>query len=186
MSQQNGKKDGYKEVGGIDITGSTLDFSEIRPNKVEIKNFMGANYELWEASGATAIEYRTAVIKCQKLAPNGEVIGLDESFLHEIPTLVSKCLFKANGDGKVSLKGGVPDPKERVSEDIIKGWMNRVQWALFEKLKEISPKLLEEASDEETIEKQIADLQEKLKEIKSKKKERELKNLQGSSLAGSS
>lgn len=180
--EKNGQ---YREVGGIDISGNVLDFSEIRPNRAEIKNFMGADYELWEATGATAIEYRTAIIKCQKTNSTGEVIGLDESFLHQIPALVSKCLFKANGDGKVSLKGGVPEPKDRVSEDTIKGWPNRVQWALFEKLKDISPRLLEEAADEETIEKQIEGLQARLKDMKDRKEERQLKNLQGSSAAGS-
>lgn len=112
-------------------------------------------YLLREASGEAATKWREVVMSATRFNKDGKpsgVQGLSESE----PLLVSLCVFPRDA------KGGWSDRHITVME--VKSWPARVQKDLFERAKKISH-LSEDADTEEAIQKRIAELTERLREI---------------------
>ena len=108
----------------------------------------GKAYVLREASEAAAVQYRDITINGAKMQ-DGKVVGVHGISRAE-PTLVSLCLFEKGDKGEVA-----------VAFATVASWPARVVKDLFENAKRISH-LNEEEETVETLEKQIAALQERL------------------------
>lgn len=157
-----------KKVAGIDISGDTLDFSGVQKREVGINNLYGDSYRLIQASGEVTIAYRAGIVNSQVYDKNGEVVALKDEF-YRIPVhALAKCLFK------VSSNGDTHSSSQPVSEETILAWPPGVQQALFEKLKEITPGLVQEETNEQVLENQIKDMQARLAKMRSN--EDQLKN----------
>ena len=101
-----------------------LDFGDIQPVEVPV-NVGEKHYVLKEASGAAAVSYRNAMLRCTTLGADGRATKVDGMAETE-PYLVSLCLFTTD------------NPSRPVHINVIKSWPSRVQRRLFEKAKEIS------------------------------------------------
>lgn len=160
-------------------------FNQLDPIQVPVK--LGNTwYILLEASGGAAVQYRNAVLRSQRM-DDGKLAGFD-GLADAEPFAVSLCLYKAihegnQADGKPKLKlprdkDDNPDPAHLVPEATIRGWNNRVQKVLFERLQEISE--LDDKGDEAGLVKQIDQLQKRLDRLR----EDAPKNGQHSTTAG--
>lgn len=109
-----------------------LDFGDVTlPLRLPVR-VNGKQYWLYEASGAAAVAYRNACVACTTLGPNGKPSAI-RNIADVEPLLVSLCL---------------KDQDERnVSKTTIMQWPQRVQKALYAKVKTISQ------LDEESAEK---------------------------------
>lgn len=142
-------------------TSDHLIFDDITRREISV-NIDKRKYILIEANGEAVIKWRNSLLKATKLGANGRPTSL-EGIADSEPYLVSLCLFYADADGKLPLdKDGEPDPKFLVPVQKIRKWPNRIQKTLFDTVKDIS-----QLNDEETVEsleKQKADLEERLAE----------------------
>lgn len=134
---------------------STMEFDEeFRSVSVKINNGKGWDYELLEATGDDATQYRNKILSGTRRFPDGSVSvqGIAETE----PFLVSRCLFKRKAEDDTAnwVRCTVKEVKELKSS---------TQKALFERAKEISS--LEEDETEETIE----GLERRLEELRAKK-----------------
>lgn len=102
-----------------------IDLGDLQPIEVPYK-LGGKSYILKEASGDAVCKYRNALMKSAKMGDDLRVTSVD-GIADVEPLLVSLCLFE------VTEKGHRP-----VSTADVRAWPNRVQKALFEKVKEIS------------------------------------------------
>lgn len=145
-----------------------LDFSDL--TAIEEPVPIGKdNFILKEASGDVAIKHRNAIIACSKMT-DGKITGIKG--LPETETkLVSMCLFwNCPENEKLHNK--------EVSEAIIRSWPQRVQKALYKRIKDIS-----EMDDDESLEsliKQRDELNKKIDQLQEDK----LKNEQSDTTAG--
>jgi hypothetical protein len=114
----------------------------------------GSDYILKEANGGIATEYRNATMKGFILGENGKPVRIDGLASIE-PLLVSRCLIKVETDGN----------RAAVPITTIKLWPAKVLKALYQRCKDIS-ELTEEEATEEELEKQIAELQEKIETLR--------------------
>lgn len=100
----------------------TIDLGDI--SLIEVPYRIGGNdYVLKEADGEATCAYRNAVFKATELGPDGTPVRI-RNMADVEPLLVSLCLF--NEDGR------------RIDQNFIRKWPNRIQKALYDKVKEIS------------------------------------------------
>lgn len=122
---------------------STNSFTDLKPNasddftfstKEEVfpVNIDGEDYELREASGNAACQYRDLIIGNLTLGDSGKPQKISHIASAE-PLLVSLCLFKVG-------------EKEHVPQSKVASWPARIQKKLFKKVKEMSD------LDDETVE----------------------------------
>jgi len=111
-------------------------------------------YVLQEAMSDAAVKWRNASIACTKYGADGNPQGFSKLGDLE-PLLVSLCLFEVE-DGS-----GIRKPMQ---ESQVRKWPHRIITSLFDKAKKISK--LDADVSEEDIEKQIAELQAKLAELR--------------------
>lgn len=123
---------------------------DITPQEIPV-TVGGKKYVLREATGDAACRYRNALLKSTKLGPEGKPSHIDGMADVE-PLLVSLCLYEKT------------DPERLVALHLVRSWPSRIQKALFAKVKEISE--LDERDTAETLEKQLAETQRKLAELK--------------------
>jgi len=135
-----------------------LNFEDLTPAEVPV-SIAGRHYVLREATGDAAVKYQNAVTKCSRFT-DGKFSGIQGSLADTQPLLVSLCLFD------VEHLQGSTDPKlvaKPVAEHVIRSWPYRIQRSLFDRAKELSG--LADEETQETLTKQIADLQEKLAKL---------------------
>jgi len=106
---------------------------------------------LVEASGEAVVFYRNFILERTTLK-DGSASKL-RGIADAEPEILSRCLFKVDGD-----------ERKNVSVGTIKSWPNRIQKALFDRLKDISDLDV----DEETVE----DLEKKLEKLRQKEEDR--------------
>jgi hypothetical protein len=117
------------------------------------------DYTLKEASGDAVCKYRNMMLNCMEGLVDGKPSKV-RNIADCDPFLVSLCLF---------------DEKDKhVSLSVVRDWPNRVQVALFEKVKEIS----DMQDEEKTIEQMELELTE------AKRKEESAKNEQSTTQGG--
>ncbi len=87
---------------------------------VEVGQF---KYTLKEATGEAVGKYRDAILDCTKLGPDGKPVSV-KGLSGVEPLLVSMCLMD--------------EENKSVRPSVIQAWPNKIQKALFEKIKEIS------------------------------------------------
>jgi len=171
-----------------DYEHADFDFADLEPVRLSIK--IGKKpFVLCEADGDAGAKYRSAAARSARLN-DGKVIGV-EGIGDIEPLLVSRCLYYADEQGRLRVDDDdKPVRKYLVEEGTIRSWPDRVQKALFNKVKEISG--LDETDTIEKIEKQIANLQKKraklLADKKSEEKDDEVsvpKAMQGTTDSGS-
>ena len=141
----------------------SLDLSEIRFDDltpISIPVTLGAkSYVLKEATGDASTRYKNALMSSTKMGKDGKPSHV-EGLANVEPLLVSLCLFES-----YEVRGG--ELKERpVTESFIRGLPGKIQKKLFEKVKEISG--LSEEDTLETLEKQQAELSEKIAALREK------------------
>lgn len=115
-----------------------LDFRDLQPQSIPVP--IGKEcYRLFEASGDAARVYRNSVLRSTKLGPDGKPVSV-EGLADAEPLLVSKCLYKADGDFNVPTDGnGWPtDPTKLVHQNVIMRWPQRVQKGLYDWVMRVS------------------------------------------------
>lgn len=112
----------------------------------------GEKHVLCEADGAVAEKYKNAILNGVTLS-DGKATSLKNMASVE-SLLVSLCLYRIDGETRI-----------RVGVERIQTWPSRIKKDLFDKIKQIS-ELDEEEETEESLVKQIADLQAKLEKVK--------------------
>ncbi len=112
----------------------------------------GVKYVLREASGDAAVRYRNKLLDGTTLGPEGNVVKVI-GMANVEPFLVSLCLFDEKG--------------RPVKCELIRSWPARIQKALFEKVKEISE--LDEEQDLDTLIKQQAEIDKKIRDLADKR-----------------
>ncbi len=124
-----------------------LDFSDLTPRVVTIKNLFGHNYTLREATGDAEIKFRDAVLACTQVVDDKvlRTTGVEETTL----LLLSLCLYDENN--------------QLVPAETIRTWPARVKDTLIDRVKEISEI---DQPDVIFLEKHIAKMQEKLARLK--------------------
>lgn len=146
---------------------TALDFSDLKP--IEIPILIGADcYILREATASTARAFRATMTSNIRMGPNGRPQEVDGKITGAEPALVGSSLFK------ILKKPDGPEEtsKRPVGQSFIDELPDRVQAALFEKLKEISPTLYSSKKDTvESITKEIEKLQSKLEKLKAKEED---------------
>lgn len=147
-----------------------LDFNDLSVIELPVK-VTGKNYILKEASGDAACKYRNSMLACTKLGPDGKPVSVNGIADCE-PSLVASCLFEVTEKNTQ-----VPVPLA-----MIRSWPDRVQKKLAETVKKVSGMETSE-ENEETLKKQIGELQEKLDKVVEAKEA--LKNGHSSTTAGS-
>jgi hypothetical protein len=112
---------------------------DLEPQQVKVK-IKDKHYHLREASADAAVKFRNATLKAAKMS-DGKVVGM-ENLADAEPLLVSLCLYKAGKDEELVLApDGNPDSRQLVPQQTIRGWPDRTQKVLFDKIKEMSPTL---------------------------------------------
>lgn len=136
---------------------SKLDFDDDAPVQSEIPvTYQKTEYVLVEASGEVATRYQNAIFRSSKL-DDGKLVGMD-GLADASLILVSGCLFP--------VKDGKRGPN--VSLATVKSWPNRLVKQLFETARDMSD--LGDNDTVESLEKQIAGLQKRLKTLREKGK----------------
>lgn len=142
-----------------------FDFSDLEPVRLAF-NIGKRKFILCEADGDAGAKYRSAAVSAAKMN-DGKVIRVDGMGDIE-PMLVSRCLFYADENGHLRVDDNDnPIKKYLVEEAVIRSWPDRVQKALFNKVKEISG--LDDTDTLEKVDKQIANLQKKREKLLAKK-----------------
>lgn len=133
-----------------------LAFESLEP--IEVKVNLGGNPAvLVEASGDAHILYDNFINSKTRRDADGNWLGLDPSN-DVIPLVLSKCLFTDNGEGR-----------KPVPEAVIRSWRGNVMSQLWAKLRAISPGLVPEPEDEESLTQLISKLQERLAKVRAGK-----------------
>jgi len=150
----------------VEIQSLVFDETDLAPVELPVK--LGkVNYALLEADEDTAGKFRTAAAKSIKF-DDGKMCGLGDVGSTQA-LLVSLCLYMADENGKVPRRDdGTPDYSKRVPESVVKKWKASVVKSIFETAKNISD-LSEGEDTEETLTRQIDDLQKRLTRLQSKK-----------------
>lgn len=146
-----------------------MSFDSFSLRQIIINGPDGRKLILQEATGEAVATWRDAMMKLANVV-DGEVSSIDG--LHATESLlVSLCLFETtpltDPDGPITIRKDVNGDPFSVPQKTIQGWPNRIQKALFEKIKEISD--LEDAETPEVLEERIAKDSKKLNKIKHKK-----------------
>jgi Asp-tRNA(Asn)/Glu-tRNA(Gln) amidotransferase C subunit len=138
-------------------------FDDLEPIEVPYR-IDGTLYVLREASGDAAVKYRNACMRAARFS-EGKIAGIEGAADAE-PLLVSLCLYKADKDGNVPVdRQGNADPRWLVPAQTIKRWPQRVQKALFAKVKAISRLEEDDTETEESLLRQQAEIDAKLTKI---------------------
>ncbi len=147
---------------------SAMVFDDLAPITVPVTIGTGT-YLLKEATGDAACKFQNALLKATKLGPEGRPVSL-EGLADAEPLLVSMCLFEVV---KITNKAGDVVTQERpVPLHVVRGWKNKVQKDLFNRIKVISD-IGGEEETEAVLVKRIADAQKKLDAIRAAKAEAE-------------
>lgn len=147
-----------------------LDFDDAAPHCEPVRVNGKVLYWLHEASEGDAAKFTSARAKTARMV-NGKVVGVEGG--GEIPSLlVSLCLYRADSNGEMPrLKDGSPDVSRRIPQSVILSWKPRMVQRLFERAKTISE--LGEQETEESLLKQVEEINERLKELRAEKEEGE-------------
>lgn len=132
-----------------------FDFGDLTPRE-DTFTLYGKEYVLREASADAACKYRNAIIRGAKFS-DGKISGAD-GLADAEPLLVSLCLFEKTDKGD-----------RAVPINVVRGWPNRVQKPLFDRIKEISE--LVEEDDEKDLYKRRDDIQKRIDELEKAKRE---------------
>ncbi len=142
-----------------------LDFSDLKP--IEDRIPIGdSTYILREGSHGTVKAFRATMTSNIKYGPNGRATSIDGKALGAESQVVGNSLFlirkdKDNGSEIVS--------KQPIGQEFITNLPNRVQEALFERFKDLTPTLYSNKPDTmESIKEQIAKLQARLEKLQEK------------------
>lgn len=127
-----------------------FNFDDLEPISFPVR-YRGEEYVAREATEGAAKKWRNATIRGTRME-GGKVISMGDIADSE-PLLVSLCLFK------VTDKGEVPVPFNTIC-----GWPARVVRPIHDKIKDISG--LNEDDTEESLVKRIAEMEQKLQEIR--------------------
>jgi hypothetical protein len=94
----------------------------------------------------------------------GEFAGVTEGMAEVPALLVSLCLYRADGEGRLRLRAdGVPDPAYRVGLEQVRALRQQTVAALFRRCKEISElDQVERADTAEDLELQAREIQRRL------------------------
>lgn len=115
----------------------SMTFDDVTPMEVPVR-IGDRQYILREADEGAACAYRNAIINSARTNDQGKVIGHD-GLADVEPLLVSLCLYRANGEGKMALtKEGAPDRSYLLGMAGVKALPSRVVKPLFERAKQIS------------------------------------------------
>ncbi len=136
-----------------------LDFDDLTPIRIAMK-IKGKWYAVVEASGETVRRYRNCQYKHTKLGAEGKPENI-EGFANADSLLASLCLYEAE---VVEATREVTQLLKQVAESTILQWPGKVQKKIVEVAKRISE--LDEEETVESLEKQLADLQRRLKVLK--------------------
>lgn len=151
-------------------------YDDLAPTYVEV-SLAKKNYVLMEASGDTAAKYKSKSARCYRLSQEGNLAGI-EGIGELEPFLVSLCLAYASvEDSKKPMmdKGGNP---VLVPMSTITKWPAYIQKNLYDRIRKISPSLVEKETAE-TLTKRIKADTERLKALEQGKdspEDREEKN----------
>ena len=119
--------------------------------RIEVPVTVGSQqYVLREANGDTACKFQNARVARYEYNDEGKLVRLRDTADLE-PFLVSLCLFMQDG-------------VTPVSEVTIRSWPGKIQGKLYDRAKEISG--LDETEDLATLEKQLANLQNRIDKMK--------------------
>lgn len=117
-----------------------IDFGDLQPTVIPVK-YGGKLYFLTEASVGAAVAFRNATTRAARVLDN-KVQGFD-GLADAEPILISKCLY-AEKDGKLPVNpDGTPDSQYLVPLEVLMRWPNQVQRRLFDKVREVSPGLID-------------------------------------------
>lgn len=135
-----------------------IDLGDLAPasRDVHFRNRAGEveRYVVREASTAAAVAYRNSNSRASRYE-DGKFVGLD-GLADSEPLLVGLCTFKVDDKGGAS---GAP-----VGHEAVMKWPDRVQRALYDIVKEISPRLTDVLTLE-SVDKQLTRLQERRREL---------------------
>lgn len=138
------------------MSDEILDFTDLTP--IEIIIPIGPKkYALREASGDAAIRYRNAMLSATKIGPEGKPSGF-AGMADTEPLLVSLCLFGQDPNNSAIYN-------EPIQQSTVRGWPQRVQKALYKKVKDISD-LNEVEDDILALEKKLAAAKAKVEAVK--------------------
>lgn len=138
-------------------------FDDLSPIEIPV-SIKNTPYILREAGAGAAVAYENARLKAAKMN-DGKLSGFDGMFDADL-ILLSMCLFQVDkGTGQIITDNGVP---RSTPVQTIRGWLDRVYKPLLVRLKAISPSL-EEKETEETLVKQLENIQQKLDDLRKKK-----------------
>lgn len=136
---------------------SELRFDDLSPTERPV-SIGGKSYVLKEASADSVCKWRNNMMKSAKLGPDGKPVSMD-GIADSEPYLVSLCLFERDTDKE----GKVRD--RSVPVNVVRGWPNRIQRALFQVVRNISD--LGDDDSAEAIEQRIAADTERLNVMRS-------------------
>ena len=147
-----------------------IDFNDLEPIQVRMI-LKGRRFILLEGSADAVIKYRNANMRAMNFqtAEDGTVKRAGFTDIHDPEIMVvSLCLYFADQPtGNLILDNqGNPDIKYRVAEAAIRAWPSRVQSALFERLKEITPDLEGKKETVESLEKEQAAIDKRLAKLR--------------------
>lgn len=130
-------------------------FESLEPRQVDV-TIEGRAHLLKEASEAASVRWRNAQVGSARIGADGKINRIGDIADAE-PLLLSDCLFEKSGEG-------VNPPLKPVPVATIRSWPSRVVKPLVEWVMRSSG--LEERETKETLEKRLAEVQEKLASIK--------------------
>jgi hypothetical protein len=135
-------------------------FEDLEPIRVPVR-IAGKSYFLQEPTADAVLKFRGATTRGARMIDGRVEVPIDGVREAE-PLLVSLCLCETDKEGKVRLDTGqnpvtVPIQKVRM-------WPHKVVSKLFDRCVEMCPDLVPQAT-KEALEKQLRDVQEKLKKF---------------------
>lgn len=140
----------------VELADESFDFDQLGPPKEKEVTWKGKRYILREASEGAVTAFKNVVFRSTKLGPEGKPQSV-EGMAEAEPLLVAGCLFPV----------GMRDGKEVVSTQSlslvqIKEWPSRLTKRLLAWIRKYS-EMIDEMETEEVLEKNIKELQVKLK-----------------------
>jgi hypothetical protein len=147
-----------------------IDFDDLEPIQVPVK-YRGKKFVLVEASADSVIKYRNANMRATRFntREDGTVTSAGFENIHdpEIMVVSLNLYFADQTTGQLQLNAqGAPDIKFRVAEPAIREWPSRVQSALFERLKQITPDLEGRRDTVDSLEKERLIIDRKLAKLR--------------------
>ena len=142
-----------------------MDFGDLQPIEVPVTAPGGDRYVLREAGAGACTAYENAQARALKF-DDGKMTGLEGIYDADLLVL-GLCLHPVDKTSGRVLRD------QTTSVETIKAWSARVYKPLVERLKEISPNL-ERKETEDTLVKQIANLQKKLDDLRKTKGQEDL------------